>query len=103
MTTLDDARRAPTTLSLDGELDLESAATVRERLHGLLDDGALHLHIDLGELSFIDSRGLGVLIGVARRLHEQGGSLVVSRPTPPVQRVFEVTRLDQCHGVTVLA
>jgi anti-anti-sigma factor len=46
------------------------------------------------ELSFMDSSGLGALHRARRRALKEGGTLVVSRPSPMVSRVLEITGLD---------
>jgi anti-sigma B factor antagonist len=47
------------------------------------------------DLDFIDSTGLGVIVGALRRIREGGGELTLAGARGAVQRVLEVTRLDQ--------
>ncbi len=76
---------------LAGELDASSSDGLAEQLQGL--PGSLVV-IDLSELTFMDSSGLGV-IHVARRLAiKNGGTLVVSRPQSNVYRILQLTGLD---------
>jgi anti-anti-sigma factor len=77
--------------ALRGELDAATCRGLAERLNGA--PGSL-LVVDLGQLSFIDSSGLGALHTARRAAIENGGNLVVSRPTPMVYRVLEITGLD---------
>jgi anti-anti-sigma factor len=77
--------------ALRGELD---AATCRGLAEGLTGAPGSLVVVDLGQLSFIDSSGLGALHNARRAAIENGGNLVVCRPTPMVHRVFEITGLD---------
>lgn len=77
--------------SLRGELDASTCGALAERLIGV--PGSL-IVIDLSELSFMDSSGLGAIHRARRRALEEGGTLVVSRPSPMVSRVLEITGLD---------
>jgi anti-sigma B factor antagonist len=55
--------------------------------------------LDLSQLTFIDSTGLGVLVGAQRRARETGGEVRLAGAAPGVQRVLEVTGLDTVFGV----
>jgi anti-anti-sigma factor len=77
--------------SLRGELDASTCGYLTEGLIGV--PGSLVV-VDLGELTFMDSSGLGAIHAARRRALEQGGTLVVSRPGPMVARVLEITGLD---------
>jgi anti-anti-sigma factor len=77
--------------SLSGELDASTCVTLLEHLNGV--PGSL-LVLDLNRLSFMDSSGLGAIHTARRRALKEGGTLVVSRPSPMVSRVLEITGLD---------
>jgi anti-sigma B factor antagonist len=79
------------TFSLMGELDASTCRGLSERLIG--PPGSL-IVVDLCELRFMDSSGLGVLHAARRAALKRGGTLVVSRPNPMVSRVMEITGLD---------
>ncbi len=66
---------------LRGSLDLATAPTVRAALSDATEKAAINLIVDLTQLEFLDSTGLGVLIGAHRRAAERGGSfrLIVAR------------------------
>ena len=77
--------------SLWGELDASTCRGLLEELEG--PPGSLVV-LDLAELTFMDSSGIGV-IHMARRLAiKNGGMLVVSRPQTMVERVLQLTGLD---------
>src|SRR6266508_1678182 len=75
---------------------LYSGRLLRDVLAGLVEQGVYHLVVDLEQVSFLDSSGIGVLISVRRRIREHGGSLRLTAPSPHVRRVLELT------GITTL-
>jgi anti-anti-sigma factor len=77
--------------ALRGELDASTCRGLAERLIGL--PGSLVV-VDLCQLTFIDSSGLGAIHAARQMAIRDGGTLVVSRPSPMVYRVLEITGLD---------
>jgi anti-sigma B factor antagonist len=55
--------------------------------------------VDLGGVGFVDSAGLGVLIGALRRTTESGGRMALVSLQPSVQRVFSITGLNAVFDV----
>jgi anti-sigma B factor antagonist len=83
-----------------GELDLATAPALRDRLLAVIDDGAVGITLDLRDVSFVDSSGLGVLVGAHKRLREAtGGSLTVVGPQDAVRKVFDITGLGPLFGL----
>jgi anti-sigma B factor antagonist len=82
-------------LQVTGEVDVETAPALRERIRELAAKGAVHLIADLGQVDFLDSTGLGVLVGGLKRLREAGGSLALVIRTPRILRVFQITGLTK--------
>ncbi len=76
---------------LTGELDHHSAAPLRAELDALLrDDGISRLVLDLGGVSFMDSSGLGVVLGRYKILKARGGSLHITGASKPVERILKM-------------
>ncbi len=86
-------------LVLHGQADLHTAPELREQLHGVIDDGAFHVVVDLTDATFVDSMTLGVLLGGVKRLRPQGGQLRVVVNGPGLRRIFEVTLLDRVFSL----
>jgi anti-sigma B factor antagonist len=86
-----------TVVEVGGEIDVASAPELRECLHQTIDAGSRRLVVDLRQVSFIDSVGLGVLVGVRRRLlgHGHDGSLQLVCADGLVLRVLRVTGLER--------
>jgi anti-sigma B factor antagonist len=91
-------------LQVTGEIDVYTAPMLRERIRELAAKGAVHLIADLSQVDFLDSTGLGVLVGGLKRLREDGGSLALVISTPRILRIFQITGLTKvlaaCHSVT---
>jgi anti-sigma B factor antagonist len=80
---------------LDGELDLSAAPTLREALIDLFNAGHHQLVVDMSGVSFVDSTGLGVLVGGLKRATVYEGSLHVVCTEPDVLRIFRMTGLHK--------
>jgi anti-anti-sigma factor len=80
---------------LAGQLDLFAAADVKQRLVAAVDGGHRRLVLDLAEVSFIDSSGLGTLIGALKAARQAGGDLRIARPAEQTRVVLELTTLDR--------
>jgi anti-anti-sigma factor len=76
---------------LRGELDASTRRGLAEQLTG--PSGSL-IVVDLCQLTFMDSSGLGALHAAWRMAIRNGGILVLCRPSPMVQRILEITGLD---------
>ncbi len=78
---------------LRGEFDAYTAAALRESLAELIGTGAHHIVVDLRDLSFMSAAGLGVLVGAAKHLRREDGTLVLRFAQPDVRRLIEITGL----------
>src|SRR6266849_7690248 len=76
-------------VDVDGEIDVFTCGMLRDRLLALVDEGHSSLVVDLGNVSFIDSTGLGVLVGVWHRLSPADGVLGLAAPSARVRAVLE--------------
>ena len=78
------------TASLSGELDHHSAAQVREILDGALTLDIRALSLDLSGITFMDSSGIGVILGRYRIMRERGGTLRVSAMSSYAARILKM-------------
>ncbi|HSD82066.1 MAG TPA: STAS domain-containing protein [Solirubrobacteraceae bacterium] len=81
-------------VAVSGELDVAGAAEVRTALALATSGRAGALVLDLSDVSFIDSTGLGTLLRADDRLRADGVRMIVVCPPGPVQRLLAMTRLD---------
>jgi anti-anti-sigma factor len=84
-----------TTLVLDGDLDVQSAPLVQQAVAAAVREGAGDVVVDLRNVSFIDSSGLGVLIACHKRARRESCRLVLRAPSHRVARLLAVTTLDR--------
>ncbi|MCP2337020.1 STAS domain-containing protein [Actinomadura rupiterrae] len=89
------AVRDLTVVKISGEIDVFTSPRLREMLLDIIDNGGLHLVVDLGEVTFLDSTGLGVLVGIYHRLRARDGSMSFMGVNERVRRVFHVTQLTK--------
>lgn len=79
---------------LSGELDHHSAEVVRTRMEeAILKGDTRHVVLSLKDLSFMDSSGLGVILGRYKQVTGKGGKMVVCEVNPAVYRLFELSGL----------
>jgi anti-sigma B factor antagonist len=78
-----------------GRLDLLTAAALRARVVQAVDAGHQRLVIDLGQTTFIDSSGLGALIGALKVTRSGGGDLRLARPNEQARLALRLTTLDR--------
>ena len=86
-------------LDLEGEVDVYTAPVLRQAILDQVEGGVKHLLINLTRVEYLDSTGLGILIGGVKRLKEQGGSLRLVGPSARIQRIFEITGLNKIFDV----
>lgn len=89
------------TVVVRGEVDIAMSPQLRQQLERLAeDDDDEPIVVDVTDMSFIDSSGLGVLVEVLKRRREGGGAPVTLRGMQePVRRVFEITGLTELFEV----
>lgn len=80
---------------IDGSIYVEEATQIREQLVGYLDKGYKYFVINLGNVDYIDSSGLGVLVGVQKRALKNGGGVRIQNIKGVVKELFELTRLTK--------
>ncbi len=84
------------TVRITGELDHCSAQAVRRELDALIaEPGVKRLVLDMADMTFMDSSGIGVILGRYRALRERGGSVAVKNLNPQVEKVFTLSGMRQ--------
>jgi anti-sigma B factor antagonist len=87
-------------ISVIGELDFHSAPRLREQILQLLNDGTVNLVVDLSQMDFVDSSGLGVLVAGLKRMRTAGGQFSVRSPSANTSKVLEVSGLSKLLAVS---
>ena len=86
-------------LALRGEVDVYAAPLLRTRLHELVAGDSDTVAVDLSGASFLDSSGVGVLIGARKRLAASGRRLVLCSPSPEARGVIAILGLEEYFGL----
>jgi anti-sigma B factor antagonist len=87
------------TLTLSGEIDVYTAPQLKNELVQAVESGCVDIVVDLESVGFIDSSGLGVLVGGLRRVKERGGTLRLVCTRDPILKIFRITGLDKVFPV----
>jgi anti-sigma B factor antagonist len=84
-----------TVLEVGGEVDVYTAPKLRERIAELLDGNIKAVVVDLAKVDFMDSTGLGVLVGGWRKAKASGATFGVVCDKESLLKIFRITALDQ--------
>jgi anti-sigma B factor antagonist len=88
-----------TIVEVAGEIDVHSAPQLHQALSEAVAAGVLCLVVDLEAVEFMDSSGLGVLVGALKRTRSQGGSLHLVCSRQPILKLFRVTGLTEVFPI----
>ncbi|MBW1776185.1 MAG: STAS domain-containing protein [Deltaproteobacteria bacterium] len=88
-----------TVVALKGMLDASTAPIFKKEMAVLIRDRTLRLVVDLKDVGFVDSTGLGALISVLRQVHQEGGDVKLACLQERIRAVFELTRLDKVFDI----
>jgi anti-sigma B factor antagonist len=86
-------------LAVSGEVDVATVPRLREQLHALVAEGNRRIIVDLDGVDFLDSTGLGVLVGALKRVRSNDGDLYLVCTQPRIRKVFEVTGLTKVFSL----
>ena len=86
-------------MKVSGEVDVSTAQLLRDALSQIDYDAVDQIQIDLTKTSYIDSTGIGVLVGVAKRAHEHQKAFKIINPQPNVMRVLSLLGVGQQFNV----
>ncbi|GGG61176.1 anti-sigma factor antagonist [Kocuria dechangensis] len=78
-----------------GRLNMVGAPKLREVVAEVVSGGSNHVVVDLGGTEFMDSSGLGALIGCLKLARQAGGDLRIANVRPQVQMVLELTSMNR--------
>ena len=88
-----------TIIEVGGEIDVYTAPKLRECITNLVDEGQVDLIIDLERVEFMDSTGLGVLVGGLKKIRTRGGSLSLVCTQERLLKIFRITGLGKVFAI----
>jgi len=86
-------------IALSGEVDVYTSPRVKQEVVDLLNAGTTRLIVDLSGVEYLDSTGLGVLIGGLKRARERDGDLKLVCDNLRILRIFEITGLTKIFDI----
>ncbi len=86
-------------LAIEGEVDVYTSPQLKADIVQIAERGVKHLILNLSKVEYLDSTGLGVLIGGLKRLREGEGNLALVGPGMRIMRIFEITGLDKIFDI----
>ncbi len=92
-------RRPVTVFHIKGEINITTYEQLEQKAREAFNAGTRDLLLDLTEVTFVDSTGLGALIGTRRRVHAFHGSLGLVIPNEAVMKVFTITGLEKVFDI----
>jgi len=98
LTTREDGR--VTVLTLNGDLVIgEPESAFKKTVTRLLEEGRVHLLVDLSAVNFLDSSGLGALVRALTNSQKEGGQTKLLHAGPQIRKLLEMTRLDSVFEI----
>src|SRR5690349_11154304 len=88
-----------TVVEVGGEVDVYTAPRLREAVVSAIDAGNVKLVIDVDRVDFLDSTGVGVLVGALKKVRGEGGTLDIVCTQPRLLKIFDITGLDKVFGL----
>ena len=82
-------------MNLAGEIDIYTANKLKESLTKVLNEKNESVKIDCEELDYIDSTGLGVLIGTLKRLKQDDKNIIIYKAKPNILKLLNITGLNK--------
>lgn len=84
---------------LTGEIDVYTSPKIKEGITELIEKGVYNLIISLEGVRYIDSTGLGVLIGALKKVREHNGTIGIVCNNPQIKKIFSITGLVKIFGI----
>ncbi|GED83210.1 STAS domain-containing protein [Streptomyces sp. 6-11-2] len=88
-----------TIVEIHGEVDVYTVPRTREHLGKWIQAGRHRLIVDLTGTTFMDSTGLGLLVGIHKRIRARAGALKLVITNPNIRRIFNITSLNQVFPI----
>ena len=86
-------------VDVKGEIDVYTAPKLREKLIELVSEGSYHVVVNLEGVDFLDSTGLGVLVGALKRVKAHDGSLSLVCTQDKILKIFKITGLTKVFPI----
>lgn len=82
-------------VNISGELDVSCAENLKRELNEKIDEKISDVVLDMSDLQYIDSTGVGIIVGIMKRLKAEDKKISIKNPKSNVKKIFSITGLDQ--------
>ncbi len=86
-------------LTFKGRLDTNSAKDVKEKINILTKENRIKIVMDMADVNFMDSSGLGSLVASLRSVNKLGGDIKIASLQDPIRVIFELTKLHRVFEI----
>jgi anti-sigma B factor antagonist len=86
-------------IDLTGEVDAYTCSRFRDAMNEAIDAGGATLIVSMEDVEYIDSSGLGTLVGGLKRSSERDGKIAIVCTNPQIRKVFEITGLEKVFPI----
>ncbi|WP_126992289.1 STAS domain-containing protein [Thermosipho globiformans] len=87
-------------IKITGEIDISNAYEMKQFIHeNILNNGEKYCILDLSHLKYIDSSGLGILVGLHKSFKLQGGEIVLVNMNENIKNLLKLTSLDRVLNI----
>ena len=87
------------TIDIPKHFTIEEAARFRENTYSILSKNTIEFELNFSSCEFIDSTGLGVLVGLLKKCGDNGSTIVIKSLKKEIREMFHMTRLDQVFEI----
>lgn len=88
-------------LAVHGDVDVYTSPKVKETINNLIEQEFYKIVVNLENVRYVDSTGLGVLIGALKRLREHNGNIVLVCTNPQIKKIFTITGLIKIFNIYI--
>ncbi len=81
------------------EIEVFNASELKDEIMKLIESGYLKIVMDLRNVEYMDSSGLGVIVSTLKKIKTVNGKLIISSPRSSIKQIFELTSLDKVFNV----
>src|SRR5690554_3867339 len=82
-----------------GEVDIYTSPELKKRIYELIDEKKLDILINGSNLDYIDSTGLGILMGIYKKLKEYNLNIKITNLKPNIYKLFDITGLNKIFNI----
>ncbi|OPX45379.1 anti-sigma-B factor antagonist [Ruminiclostridium hungatei] len=88
-----------TSIILSGEIDIYTSQTFKNELNEVINTSKGDIYIDCKELSYIDSTGLGILVGALKEIRKENNNIYICNLKDNIKKLFIITGLDKLFKI----